>query len=47
MSLVVSGALFAGGLREQEGAPVADAAHDAARGQDNIAGCARDSAVGQ
>ena len=45
VSLVVFGALFAGGLGEQEGAPVANAADDTARGEDDVAGCARDSGV--
>lgn len=38
VALVVCGALFAGGLGEEESAPVGDAADDTAGGQDEGAG---------
>lgn len=39
----MSGLMFARGAREQEDAPVGDAANNAARVEDNGAGCAGDS----
>jgi hypothetical protein len=45
VALVVFGALFSRGFGEEEGAPVADAAYDAAGGEDDVAGCAGDSGV--
>ena len=38
MSVLVDGALFAGGFGQEEGAPVGDAAHDAARREHDVAG---------
>ena len=43
VALVVDGALLAGGFREEEGAPVGDAADDATGGEDDVAGCFGDS----
>ena len=43
MALVVFGALFSRRFGEEEGAPVADAAYDAAGGEYDVSGCAGDS----
>ena len=43
MAVVVCGALFARRFGEEEGTPVADAADDAAGGEDDVACCACDS----
>lgn len=43
MALAVDGALFASGFGEEEGAPVGDAADDAAGGENDVAGCLSDS----